>query len=147
MAYSKTSPNLGLTLPDVNNPDDEPGGPIALLTAALVTVDGYLGNEQVITSAGAITITAGKVVLHTGAASAITLALPTAGLPAASGNDTQEPAIFSYDAYAYTVTTPSNGLNGAKHIATFGAAAGNSITLIAYNGFWFVKALNGVTLS
>jgi hypothetical protein len=134
----------GTTSPDVTNSADT----IALLTAALLVVDSQKNNVQHLTAAGAIAIKPGTVMLNTGAASAFTLALPTAGLPSAGGNDGQELILIAEDAGAYTVTTPANGLNGNHHIATYGGAAGDSIRITAYAGSWWVGgAANGVTIS
>jgi hypothetical protein len=120
----------------------------ALLTAALLLLDSQKNNVQHITAAGAIAIKPGTVMLNTGTAGAITLALPTAGLPAAGGNDGQELSIVAVDAEAYTVTTPASGINAVHHVATFGGAAGDSMRLVAYNASWWVAdGLNGVTIS
>jgi hypothetical protein len=102
---------------------------------------------NVYTAAGAISQKEGTVILKTGTAGAMTLANPTAGLPAAGGDDGKELSIVAADAHAYTVTTGTSGLNGASHIATFAAAIGNGITLTAYNGTWLVTVNNGITLS
>lgn len=83
------------------------------------------------TASGAIAIKNGKVWLSAGSALAMTLALPTAG-----ADDFKELLIISDAAQAHTVTTPSNGINGNKHIATF-AALGDSITLVALGGVWY----------
>jgi hypothetical protein len=122
---------------------------IALLTAAFLLLDGQKDNVQHLTVAGAIAIKPGLVMLNTGTAGAITLAPPVAGLPAAGGNDGQAITIVAEDGEAYTVTTTAvNQINGNKHIATFGGAAGDSMRLIAYNAIWWVaEGLNGVTLS
>jgi hypothetical protein len=83
------------------------------------------------TASGAIAIKNGKVWLSAGSALAMTLALPTAGT-----DDFKELEIVSDSAQAHTVTTPSNGINGNKHIATF-AALGDSISLVALGGVWY----------
>lgn len=149
MSITQTSTNLGLTLPGTSSPDmTDSNNVIALLTAALLTIDGSAGNVQHLTAAGAIAVKPGLVMLNTGTTGAMTLVPPTAGLPAAGGNDGQGITILAVDAEAYTVTTTAvNQINGNKHIATFGGAAGDSIELVAYNGVWYSKALIGVTLS
>jgi hypothetical protein len=133
----------GTTSPDVTNSNDT----IALLTAALLLLDSQKNNVQHLTAAGAIAIKPGTVMLNAGTAGAMTLAAATAGLPAAGGNDGQELLIVAEDAEAYTVTTGSNGINGNKHIATFGGAVGDAIRFVAYNAIWWAVELNGVTLS
>lgn len=148
MSNSLITPNLGLTVPTVGSPEYGTGlTDFALLCLAFVALDLSKGNVQHLTVAGAIALKPGNVFLNTGTAGAFTLALPTAGLPSVGGNDGQELTIFAQDAFAYTVTTPANGYNDAHHIATFGAAAGDSISLVAYGGFWWVKALNAVVIS
>jgi len=72
----------------------------------------------------------------------MTLALPTAGV-----DDGKRMRITSTTAFAHTVTTPANGFNGATHIATFAAAAGNNVLLEAQGGTWLVIENTGVTLS
>lgn len=148
MAITQNSPNLGMVLPGTTNPDmTNSDMTIALLTAALLVLDGARGNVQALTAAGAIAVKPGYVGLKAGSAAAMTLAAPTAGLPGAAGNDGQELLIVAEDANDYTVTTPSNGINGNKHIATFGGAVGDSIRLAAHGGVWYAVELNGVTLS
>jgi len=149
MAGTQTTNNLGMVLPGTTSPDvTNPNAAIALLAAALVTVDGSHNNVQKLTAAGAITIKSGTAFLNTGTAGAITLAAPAAGLPAAGGNDGQRLAIIALDAFAYTVTTPANKINGADDTATWTAAVGNSIELVAYNGVWYVVGTaKGVALT
>lgn len=48
---------------------------------------------------------------------------------------------------AHTITTGANGFNGTTHIATFNGTKGSTITLIPFNGSWWVKCSSGVTLS
>jgi len=148
MASTQTSQN-GLTLPGTTSPDNsDANSTIALLTAAILALDARKLVQE-LTSAGAISIGAGgQVLLKTGTAGAMTLAPPVAGLPSAGGQDGTELLIVSIDAEAYTVTTSAaNQINGNKHIATFGGAAGDSIRLVAYNAVWYAVELNGVTLS
>jgi len=56
--------------------------------------------------------------------------------------------VISTTAYAHTVTntTGFNGSGTAGDVATFGAAAGNSILLFAYGQKWYAVNLTGVTL-
>lgn len=146
MATTQTSTN-GLTLPGTSSPDvTDSVDVIALLTAAILAIDAR-GTIQEPAAAGAIAVAGGRVLLKAGSAAAMTLAAPAAGLPSAGGQDGLDFLIISTDAYAYTVTTAANGINGNKHIATFGGAAGDSVRLVAYNGVWYASELNGVTLS
>jgi hypothetical protein len=88
------------------------------------------------TGAGVISFTHGKVIITAAGVAALTLAAPTAGSPANGGNDGQELKIIDQSGHAHTVTTPSNDINGSHHVLTSGAAAGDSVTLTAYNGVW-----------
>lgn len=93
-------------------------------------------QTEIDTTAGAIAIKSGRVVLQGAGALAMTLVAPTAGT-----DDFKKLQILSVGAFAHTVTTPANALNGSKHIATF-AAVGDSIELFAYNGVWYIVAGN-----
>jgi hypothetical protein len=87
------------------------------------------------------------VITYTTALSALTLGLPTAGPVSAGGHDGLKVTVLSTQAKASTVTTPSNGINGADHIATMTAAAGNFVTFVAYNGGWWMLESLNITLS
>lgn len=106
-----------------------------------------LGFEN-IAGDGTVTIKDGREVLSKATAAAITLAPPTAGLPTVGGDDGKELTIVSTTAVAHVVTC-SQGFNGkgSSGTATFGLAKGNGITLVAFNGQWYVTANVGVTLA
>lgn len=94
---------------------------------------------------GAITAKTGVVLITKGSAAALTLAAPTAVT-----DDGKELEIVSTTAFAHTVTNAAPGFNNAGaagDVATYGAAAGNSMNVVAYNGIWFAKNLQGVTLA
>lgn len=94
---------------------------------------------------GAITAKTGQVFITKGSAAALTLAAPTAVT-----DDGKELEIVSTTAFAHTVTNAAPGFNNggvASDVATFGAAAGNSMNIVAYNGVWYAKNLQGVTLA
>jgi hypothetical protein len=86
---------------------------------------------------------------------AMTLALPIAGsypagVPLSLGDprdDGKKLLVVSTTAFAHTITTPANGINKTLHIATFGAAVGNWVLLIAFQGTWYMVGQLGVTLS
>jgi len=99
------------------------------------------------TASGAIAATQGFLPITKSGVAALTLAVPTAGLPSAGGNDGQVLSLVDTTGNAHTITTPSNGLNGNKHIATFGGTVGQFVELYAYNAVWYVMASSGVTLS
>lgn len=137
---TRALPKISSNSPDFNNP---------LVTAhnsALDALDAWKAVE-VDSANAAIGLKEGTVFITKASAEALTLALPTAGLPSAGGDDGKELEIVSTTAYAHTVTTPASGLNGASHIATFGTAVGNNIRLKAYSGGWYVISSIGITLS
>ncbi len=77
-----------------------------------------------------------------------TLAAPISGLGINGGDDGTELTIITTTAAAHVVTVGAGLINGATNgKATFTAAIGNSVTLVASGGVWYVKALNGVTIS
>lgn len=67
----------------------------------------------------------------------------------AAGDNFKVLTIIGGTAHAHTVTysTGFSGAGGGKDVATFGAAVGNSMTIIAYASKWHVIALNGVTVA
>lgn len=94
---------------------------------------------------GAIAIQSSTVIITKGTAAALTLAAPTAGV-----HDGVTILIISNTAAAHTVTNTSPGFNNgstASDVATFGAAIGNMMMLMAYNGVWLAFDLHGVTLA
>lgn len=93
---------------------------------------------------GAIAVTAGTVVITKASAAALTLAAP------ATGDNGKRLLIISATAAAHTVTNTTPGFNGggtAADVATFGAAIGNAMELLAYEGVWLVISLRNVTLA
>ena len=140
--------NLGLNLIPLNSPDYEAGqGAVALMSANFAALDAKSGVE-VEAASGAIGITQGiAIITKPGAAAAMTLAVPTPGLPANGGNDGQTLSVLSTTAFPHTITTPANGINGAKRTLTF-TNVSDFAELKAYNGTWYVAVLStGVALS
>jgi len=115
-------------------------------TGAIGNLDLVFG-VQVAAANGAITVKEGTVFLTKAGVAAMTLAVPTAGLPSAGGDDGRELTVIDTTGNAHTVTTPASGINGNKHIATFGATVGQFGTFLAYNGAWYLTAQSGVTLT
>ena len=114
-----------------------------------------LPHKQVLAAAdGAIDISLKNfpdtVLITKGTAAALTLAAPTAGVPAKGGHDGMRITIYSTTAAAHTVTQTTPGFNNgstASDVGTFGAAIGNWITVEAYNGIWYVVGSLNVTLA
>jgi hypothetical protein len=112
------------------------------LSGALKT-PGIQNTATLAAADGAIAVKLGVVAITKGTAAVLTLASPTAGT-----DDGKLLTIVSTTAAAHTVTVTAgfNGSGTAGDVATFGAAAGNSISVVAYNGVWYVTNLQGVTL-
>lgn len=93
---------------------------------------------------GALEIKTHTAVLSKGSAGAYTLRAPTA---AETGTLI---TIISSAAFAHTVTVATAGFNAlgaAGDVGTFGAALGNGVTVVAYNGNWYVQSNIGVTFA
>ena len=118
---------------------DEGVSMITQLAAALNAIDNRFAAEEIDAASAAISITSGVVYITKAGVAAMTLAAPASGLPSTGGNDAQELTIVSTTAYAHTVTTPSNVINGANHVLTFTAAAGTQVKLMAKGGVWYVE--------
>lgn len=149
MAHTLTLPNSGAVVPTTGAPDYGGGATdFALLCLALGVIDAANNNIQYLTAAGAVAVKGGKVFLKATAAAAMTLALPVAGSRASGGQDGLSIVFVALDAYAYTLTTTANKLNGADDTATWAAAIGNGFEIVAYNGAWYVVGTpKGVTLT
>lgn len=89
------------------------------------------------TASGALAPLTGTHVLNGAAALAMTLVAPP--------NDGIDMFIVAQTAHAHTVTTPANGIEGAKHIITY-AAVGDSADITSAFGVWVRNgALSGPT--
>lgn len=107
-------------------------------------------QENVVVLSGStdvLPVKSGTIMLTTAGVDATTLAAPVAGSAANGGDDGKVLTVVSTAAQAHTITTPTNAINGNKHIATFAAAIANSIVLQAYNGIWYMIAQIGITLT
>lgn len=109
-------------------------------------VDPYFGAAMY-SNAAAIAQKEGVVLIDGVQANAMTLVAPTAGLPSAGGDDGKVLVIVCKSAFAHTVTTPANAINGSKHIITFTAAIANFQTLYAFGGVWYAAQQSGSTLT
>jgi hypothetical protein len=100
---------------------------------------------EVASGDGAISLKEGIVVVTKGTAAALTLAAPTDVT-----DDGKTLTIVSTTAQAHTVTNSSPGFNGGgagEDVATWGAAKGNAMTVVAYGATWYAVNLTGVTLA
>jgi hypothetical protein len=100
-------------------------------------------NKLAITGDGAISIKNGYVVLSKGGAAAITIAAPTDVV-----DDGCKLEIVTLTAQAHVITSAVDGFNakGSSGTATFTAAIGNALTLLANGGHWYAINLSGVTI-
>lgn len=90
----------------------------------------------------------GLAILNAAVAEACTLPTPVAGDQAAGGDDGKLLNIQDASGKAHTVTTAANKIINAKHILTWNATLGSNITLIAWNGLWYVVGTaNGVAIT
>jgi hypothetical protein len=136
-----------MVLPGDDSKNSPWGADLHLVALAIQALDARANNVEIRPSSAAIVSTIGKVMLTKTSAGAYTLAAPIPGLPAAGGNDGQLLNIICITAFAHTVTTPANKINGNKTTITFAAAAGNNVQLEAYQGVWYVTNGLGQTLS
>ena len=104
------------------------GGPLNSLGAS-GAIDPHTAARYMITKAGL---------------AAMTLAAPTAG-----ADDGLCIEITSSTAFAHTVTMTGLMVDGAGHVnsATFPAAGGGSLLLVAYQGKWYVQASQNITFA
>jgi hypothetical protein len=123
---------------------DVPASGIALVEAEYAPAFGE--DIQVASADGAIQIRPGTVFITKGSAAALTIANPTSGV-----HDGMRITIVSTTAFAHTVSNAAgagfNGGGAASDVGTFAAAAGNGMTLEAYQGKWYVSNNTGVTLA
>ncbi len=111
---------------------------------AIAAGGNFIQEPTVMSADGAIAVTSGVVVITKSSAAALTLAAP------ASADDGKLLYIVSTTAQAHTVTNSSPGFNAggaANDVATFGAAIGNNLVLLAYNQKWYVVSSVGITLA
>lgn len=106
---------------------------------------GQKASIEVKSADGAITVQPGLVVITKATACVLTLAAPTA-----TTHDGYIMIIVSTTAAAHTVTNSSPGFNNGGaggDVATFAAAIGNGLVLVAYQGAWYIVNNTGITLS
>jgi hypothetical protein len=122
-------------IPSLSNIAGPPVGSVTNDFYQNVSANGPLDWGGPIPPAGSAFITKGSIAV-------LTLTNPAAGV-----DDGKTLTIVSTTAFAHTITTAANGINGNKSVATFGAAAANFITMKAFNGSWWVVGNTGVVLS
>lgn len=113
--------------PDATNNYDIAGADVYSASGAITNKKGYAILAPVASPPGALNMT---------------LALPIAGQ-----DDGKTLNLFALGAYAHTVVTPANGVNGNAKTLAFTAAALNQCSLLAYNGVWYLRNATNVTAS
>jgi len=124
------------------------GGTLVTVTAAVLNLLGARIQEtsQLLVADGAITIKSGvaRIAKTVAGVVAATLADPTA-----TTDDYKILMIVNAQTQANTVTSASSfgGGGGSYDVATFTNVVGATITLMAYQGKWYVIGTNACTLS
>lgn len=114
------------------------------LTVEQFTIGGN-ATSQALTDSGAISIKQGVVTLNKAGVIAATIAKPTA-----TTDDFKRVTIVSLTAQAHTVavTAGSFGNGGAgADLATMAGVAGDSLSLMAYQGQWYITGSKGITVT
>lgn len=130
-------------------------------TSDTITAAGFIGNvtgnisgihiggqqDSIVAAAadGAISIAPKTVMITKAGVCALTLAAPTA-----TTHDGYIIRIVATTAHAHTVTAATIGFNAANaggDVATFGGAIGDNLTIIAYQGEWYILNAVNVTLA
>jgi hypothetical protein len=88
--------------------------------------------------------TAARYIITKAGLAAMTLAAPTAG-----ADDGLAIEILSSTAFAHTITATGLLIDGAGHVntATFPAAGGGTLDLMAFNGKWYVQNSQNITFA
>ena len=101
---------------------------------------------QLLVADGAITVKNGicRIAKTVAGAVAATLADPTA-----TTDDFKRLTIISFQAQANTVTSASSfgGGGGGEDVGTFSGAIGDSLSLIAYQGVWYITGAHQCTIA
>ena len=114
------------------------------IVGTLRVKNAVIPNKQIASADGAITIKDGVVVITKAGVAALTLADPTATV-----DDYKTLTIVSVTAAAHTVTntTGFNAGGAGSDVATYSAAKGACLVLVAYHGVWYTRSLTSVTLA
>ena len=126
----------------------QPGDRLSAIQTAVYLDEVNHHAAALYVTAGAI-VHGGKAFLRIGAPVEMTLAQPARGPQMENGSDGATMKIIALDAFAYTLKTAPNGINGVADTVIFGGSAGDSITLDAFGGVWYVDedGLGGPALS
>lgn len=103
------------------------------------------GTAQELTDSGAITIKQGVVTLNKAGAITATIANPTA-----TTDDYKRLTIVSLTAQAHTLAVDSDSFGhggSGENLATWSGVIGDSLSLIAYQGYWYITGAHQVTIN
>jgi|GEM_PF-3103848 len=137
-----TTTSRAFTKIATTNPDYESGSYQLDHDANFDAIDAALALVSYAAS-GAITNKEGcAIITKSSAAGVMTLAAPTAGT-----DDGKKLTVWSATAQAHTITTAAAGINGNKNVATFGGAIQDKAVLRAYNGKWYLDAVESINIT
>jgi hypothetical protein len=150
LAYASDDQTVSLTPGSFGN---VVGRIAAVISSTVVVVEAIYfkgkaggGNLQVAPADGAVPIKGGTVVITKAGVAALTLADPTSGT-----HDGVEMTFISATASAHTLSNAAgSGFNAGgagADVGTFGGAKGDGLTVVAYQGKWYVKSKTNVTLA
>lgn len=140
---SKTTGVLQLNKP-LFGTNPQLGADLDALDAAITTprtVTNYAAN-------GAIAQKEGTVTISKGSAAAMTLADPTTGAQAGGvGDDGRDLTIVSKTAFAHVITIAGGIAGGSNNTITLGGAVGDTVSLKAIAGKWYLRPSTNATAS
>ena len=123
------------------------GGTLVTASAAEINKTADIDTAQSLVGAGAITVKNGIVLVAKTdpGAIAVTIAAPVAGT-----DDFKRVLVISNQAQANTVAVAAGGSfgngGGGENLCTFSAAIGNTLHLMAYQGYWYVCGSQNATI-
>ncbi len=122
------------------------------LTCDSMVIGSYtlpIPTVQTLTGNGAITIKHGIVLLNKSSAIAATIANPIVGT-----DDYKRLLIVSVTAQTHTVTSAegfgnptADCIKEGEDVATYAGAIGDALSLIAFNGAWYIQGKHGITVA
>lgn len=124
-------------------------GVLVTITGAalnLIGAQATKGAAQTLVADGAITVKSGVCIIAKTVAGVVAATLAD---PTATTDDYKQLTIINGQTQANTILSASSfgGGGGGVDLATFANVVGNTLTLMAYQGKWYVIGQLGVTLS
>jgi hypothetical protein len=115
------------------------------LNVASLTLGGAVAIHEDLPDTALISIKQGMVTLSKAGVVTTTLAKPTA-----TTDDFKRLSVFSLTANAHTLAIVGGSFGnggGGEDLATFGGAIGDGISLLAYQGQWYITGTNNITVT